>query len=150
MMSAGSARRGARPKALLAALLAAGLLAAGCSAGHGRAGGGGAGGTRGGGGTAASGTVTSGTVTGRLVVRGGVLRTDGPDARPIPGLIEFARAGHRVLTVRAGRSGRFSARLPAGTYRITDRTRLGSCSHPHSVTVTARHATPITLACSIF
>jgi hypothetical protein len=103
-----------------------------------------------------------GTVTGRLVMEGGPLGPGGqqPDSHPIPGLIAFTRAGHRVLTVRAGRSGLFSARLLAGTYRIAGRsprltevsngkTRITPCSHPASVTVTARHATRITLACVV-
>jgi hypothetical protein len=139
-----------------AGLLAAGLLTVGCSAGHAQASG--AGGSRASGGPADA----RGTVTGRLVMEGGPISLSGqqPDSRPIPGLIEFTRAGHRVLTVRAGRSGLFSARLAAGSYRIAGRspritevshgrTRITPCSHPASVTVTARHATKITLACVV-
>jgi hypothetical protein len=132
---------------MAAGLLAAGLLAAGCSAGYAQAGGP---------------ADSRGTVTGRLVMEGGPITPSGqqPDSRPIPGLIEFTRAGHRVLTVRAGRSGLFSARLPAGTYRIAGRspriaevshgrTRIIPCTHPAKVTITARRATRITLACVV-
>jgi hypothetical protein len=156
--AAGPARgggRGQRPVPGLAALLAAGLLAAGCSAGQVQASGAGGRGTSGG--PAAA----RGTVSGRLVMEGGPLGPGAkqPGSRPIPGTIQFARAGHPLVTAHAGRKGTFSARLSAGTYRVrasSPRITVGSgrirdslCSHPASVTVTAGHATRITLTCVV-
>lgn len=102
-----------------------------------------------------------GVVTGRFVIEGGPIGPGGqqPGPRPIPGTIKFRAAG-RVATVRAGRSGSFSLRLPAGTYHVQGRSprvievsrgtrRQAPCSHQVSVTVTPRHTTRITLVCIV-
>jgi hypothetical protein len=101
-----------------------------------------------------------GTVTGRLLIEGGPvnIRTGRqPGKRPIPGTIRFTSARHRKVIVRAGSSGTFTARLPAGTYHVTFRTpnileqSSNGTSHQtwssnqRTVTVTLRHTTRITL-----
>ena len=79
-----------------------------------------------------------------------------PGKRPIPGTIRFTSTRRGTVTARAGRSGTFTARLPAGTYHVSFRTPriLEVSSHGTShqtwssrstVTVTARHTTRIIL-----
>ena len=66
----------------------------------------------------------------------------------------------RSATARAGSSGTFSVRLPAGTYDVLGRSphvievsdgvlRPAPCSQQVSVTVTPRHTTRITLICIV-
>ncbi len=109
--------------------------------------------------TAANSAVSSnGTVTGRLMLEGGPLGPGGqqPGSRSIPGTVKFTAAQHRLITIRTGSSGRFSAQLPAGRYDVSDRSpRLlqvngagisrQTWSRPVSVTITAHHTTRITL-----
>jgi hypothetical protein len=100
-----------------------------------------------------------GTVTGRLVREGGPLGPGGrqPGTHPIPGTVRFTAGQHRVITVRTSRAGTFSVRLPAGRYRVSDRSpRLllvgadgisrQTWSRPVTVIVTAHHITRVTLA----
>jgi hypothetical protein len=99
-----------------------------------------------------------GTVTGRLVLEGGPLGPAGqqPGTRGIPGTVKFTGGHHQPVTVRTNNAGVFSVQLPAGRYQVTDRSpRLleisaNGSSHqewsaPVAVTVTAHHATTITL-----
>jgi hypothetical protein len=109
--------------------------------------------------TAAPGHATArGTVTGRMVREGGPIGPGGqqPGTQPIPGTVRFTGAGHRVVLVRTTSAGRFSVRLPAGRYLVSDRTprflEVGSdgigrqtWSRPVLVTVTAHHTTGVTL-----
>ena len=96
-----------------------------------------------------------GTVTGRLVLEGGPAGL--PPIRPIPGTVRFTGGPDGPVTVRTNGAGVFSVRLPAGRYRIWDRSprvllvTANGVSHqqwslPVPVTVTARHTTRITLA----
>ena len=109
--------------------------------------------------TAAPGQATArGTVIGRMVREGGPLGPGGrqPGTLPIPGTVKITGADHRVVLVRTTSAGRFSVRLPAGRYLVSDRTprilTVGSdgigrqtWSRPVPVTVTARHTTRVTL-----
>src|ERR1700721_4537191 len=65
----------------------------------------------------------TGHVTGRLLIEGGPLGPGGqqPGERPIPGTVTFTAAGHRPGQVGVGASGKFSAALPPGRYRVTGR-----------------------------
>ena len=105
----------------------------------------------------------TGQVTGRLLIEGGPLGPGGqqPGERPIPGTVTFTAAGHRPVQVGVGASGRFSASLPPGRYRVAGRspdvetvTDSGkdleqTCSQPLSVTVSARHAAAISVICIV-
>ena len=105
----------------------------------------------------------AGHVTGRLLIEGGPIGPGGqqPGERPIPGTVTFTTAGHRPVSVGAGTSGRFSAWLPPGRYRVAGRspdietvTSSGktveqTCSQPLSVTVSARHAATIAVVCIV-
>ena len=100
-----------------------------------------------------------GTVTGRLLIEGGPINIRSgrqPGKQPIPGTIRFTSTRRGTVTARAGRSGAFTARLPAGTYHVSFRTpRIlevsgNGTSHQtwssrSTVTVTARHTTRIIL-----
>jgi len=105
----------------------------------------------------------AGHVTGRLLIEGGPIGPGGqqPGERPIPGTVTFTAAGHRPVSVGAGTSGKFSAWLPPGRYRVAGRspdietvTSSGktveqTCSQPMSVTVSARHAATIAVVCIV-
>ena len=102
-------------------------------------------------------------VTGRLLIEGGPIGPGGqqPGERPIPGTVTFAAAGHRPVSVRVGTSGKFSAWLPPGRYRVAGRspdietvTSSGktveqTCSQPLSVTVSAQRAATIAVVCIV-
>jgi hypothetical protein len=102
-------------------------------------------------------------VTGKLLIEGGPIGRGGqqPGERPIPGTVTFSTAGHRPVQVGVGVSGKFSAWLPPGRYRVAGRsprietvTSSGkdleqTCSQPLSVTVSARHATAISVVCIV-
>jgi hypothetical protein len=106
---------------------------------------------------------TDGHVTGRLLIEGGPMGPGGqqPGPRPIPGTVTFTMAGHRSVSAEVGASGKFSAWLPPGRYRVTGRspdietvTSSGktveqTCSQPVSVTVSTRHAATVTLVCAV-
>ena len=86
----------------------------------------------------------TGEVAGRLVRVGGPPGPGGqPGQQPMPGTVIFASAAHRV-TVRVGKSGSFSVRLPPGRYRVS-----GPCSRPSPVTVSARHTAHIKIICVV-
>ena len=105
----------------------------------------------------------AGHVTGRLLIEGGPIGPGGqqPGERPIPGTVTFTAAGHRPVSVGAGTSGKFSAWLPPGRYRVAGRspdietvTSSGktveqTCSQPLTVTVSARHAATIAVVCIV-
>jgi hypothetical protein len=105
----------------------------------------------------------TGHVTGRLLIEGGPLGPGGqqPGERPIPGTVSFTAAGHWLVQVGVGPSGRFSAWLPPGRYRVAGRspdvetvTDSGqdlkqTCSQPLSVTVSARHTAAISVVCIV-
>jgi len=105
----------------------------------------------------------AGHVTGRLLIEGGPIGPGGqqPGERPIPGTVTFTAAGHRPVSVGAGTSGKFSAWLPPGRYRVAGRspdietvTTSGktveqTCSQPMSVTVSARDAASIAVVCVV-
>src|SRR5580658_30460 len=100
----------------------------------------------------------TGHLTGRFVIEGGPISATGkqPGERPIPGTVTLTAAGHRPVTITVGNSGRFSAWLPAGRYRVvwrspaiitvTDSGHEEQTSSPAPpVTISARHAATITL-----
>jgi hypothetical protein len=92
---------------------------------------------------AGQGPVT-GEVAGRLVRVGGPPGPGGQAGQqPMPGTVTFASAEHRV-TVRVGKSGRFSVQLPPGRYRVS-----GPCSRPSPVTVTARRTAHVKIICVV-
>jgi len=105
----------------------------------------------------------AGHVTGRLLIEGGPIGRGGqqPGERPIPGTVTFAAAGHRPVSVRVGTSGKFSAWLPPGRYRVAGRspdietvTSSGktveqTCSQPLSVTVSAQRTATIAVVCIV-
>jgi hypothetical protein len=88
-----------------------------------------------------------GTVTGKLQIEGGPIGTNGqqPGKRPVSGTVRFTSTRHHPVTVRVGDSGRFSVRLPAGTYAACPLSAgaSGPCTRARQVTVTARHTTKI-------
>jgi hypothetical protein len=102
-------------------------------------------------------------VTGKLLIEGGPIGPGGqqPGEHPIPGTVTFSAAGHRTVQVGVGTSGKFSAWLPPGRYRVAGRsprietvTSSGkdlerTCSQPLSVTVKARHSTAIAVVCIV-
>jgi hypothetical protein len=100
----------------------------------------------------------TGHVTGKLLIEGGPIGPGGkqPGERPIPGTVTFTAAGHRSVAIKVGNSGKFSAWLPPGPYRVvwrspaiitvTDSGHEEQTSSPaSSVTISARHAATITL-----
>jgi hypothetical protein len=105
----------------------------------------------------------AGHVTGRLLIAGGPIGPGGqqPGERPIPGTVTFTAAGHRPVPVGTGTSGKFSAWLPPGRYRVAGRspdietvTSSGktveqTCSRPLSVTVSARHTATVAVVCAV-
>ena len=113
--------------------------------------------------TAGAARHTAGRVTGKFLMEGGPMGPGArqPGERPLPGTVTFTAAGHRPVDVRVGASGKFSAWLAPGRYRVAGRspdietvTSSGqdleqTCSQPLSVTVSARHTTAITVVCSV-
>jgi hypothetical protein len=111
----------------------------------------------------------TGHLTGRFVMEGGPISPDGqqPGERPLPGTVTLTAAGHPLVTIQVGGSGRFSAWLPPGRYQVSGRSpnieeassaQVGSgsnqgverpCSQPLSVTITAGHTAAITLTCIV-
>ncbi len=101
-------------------------------------------------------------VTGRLMLEGGPISPDGrlPSKRPIPGTVQFADGRHQPVLVHVGSSGRFSVRLPPGSYTATGRSprvievsngtnQETTCSQPLSVTARPQHTTRIALTCIV-
>ena len=105
----------------------------------------------------------TGHVTGKLLIEGGPIGLGGqqPGERPIPGTVTFTATGHRPVQVGVGASGKFSAWLPPGRYHVAGRspdietvTDSGkyleqTCGDLSSVTVSARHATTISVVCIV-
>ena len=105
----------------------------------------------------------TGHLTGRFVMEGGPIGPAGqqPGERPIPGTVTFTAAGRPTVTIQVGDSGRFSVWLPTGRYQVSGRSpdieegtgsgpgRELPCSQPLSVTITAQHASAITLTCIV-
>ena len=100
----------------------------------------------------------TGHLTGKLFIEGGPIGPGGkqPGERPIPGTVTLTAAGHRPVTIKVGNSGRFSAWLPSGRYRVvwrspaivtvTDSGHEEQTSSPApSVTINAGHAATVTL-----
>ena len=100
----------------------------------------------------------TGHLTGKLSIEGGPIGPGGkqPGERPIPGTVTLTAAGHRPVTIKVGNSGKFSAWLPSGRYRViwrspaiitvTDSGHEEQTSSPAPpVTISARHVATITL-----
>lgn len=77
---------------------------------------------------------------------------------PLSGTIAFARFGHKTVTVRVGRKGRFSVRLAPGVYRMSGRTPDiqgepgnvdATCPLFRPLTVRAGVTRHITVVCSV-
>jgi hypothetical protein len=94
-------------------------------------------------------------------MEGGALGPGGqqPGERPLSGTVIFTAAGHRRVTVQVGSSGKFSVRLPPGTYQVSGGspfidTSSGNeqelpCSQPLSAKVTAGHTANVTVTCYV-
>jgi len=124
-------------RACLAGACLAGLLAA-CSSGPHPAG------------PATTPAPAEGTLTGHLYAVGG----PAPGApRPWPGTITLTGLGvHLVIGVGAG--GRYSVRVPAGTYAVAGRSPLyqdgaGACRATGPVTVASGHRTEADVLCQL-
>ena len=98
------------------------------------------------------------TVAGRLIREGGPLGPHGkqPATIPLPGTVRFTDGHHQMITIRIGRTGRFSGLLPAGRYSVSYRSprllEVGSdgigrqfWSQQRPVKVTPHQTTRITL-----
>lgn len=103
----------------------------------------------------------TGTVRGIYEMAGGPIQPGSqPPVRPLPGVVIFQNRDAKV-SVRAGRTGRFSVRLPAGSYAVSGRSpsvreqlpggRLteGRCSSPLTVRVLAGQTERITVTCPV-
>ena len=132
-----------RVGACLAGICLAGLLAACSSAGSASAGSASAG-------SASAGSSAEGTLTGHLYAVGG----PAPGApRPWPGTVTLIGPGvHLAIGVGAG--GRYSVRVPAGTYAVAGRSPLyqdgaGACRAAGPVTVASGHRTEVDVLCQL-
>jgi len=103
----------------------------------------------------------AGTVRGRYVMEGGPIKPGSqPSARPLSGVVIFQDRDAKV-SVQAGKTGRFSVRLPAGSYTVSGRSPSireqlpdghfieGSCSVPLTVRVHAGKTEQITVLCAV-
>ncbi len=102
----------------------------------------------------------TGTVQGRYELEGGPIQPGGspPPVRPLAGTVTFRGPGARI-SARAGTTGRFSVRLPAGSYAVSGRSPSireqlpdghvveGGCSAPQTVRVRAGQTERITVRC---
>jgi hypothetical protein len=100
-----------------------------------------------------------GTVTGTFEREGGPLGPGGtqPKGVPLSGTIMFTAADGRPVLVRVGKSGTFTVRLAAGSYRVLGRSpqiggsggRAPWCSVPLTVAVSAGHAARAKVVCPV-
>jgi len=103
----------------------------------------------------AAGHHRDGTVTGKFEREGGPIPGPGkqPPVVPLSGTIRFT-AGHHVVRVHVGASGKFRVRLAPGTYRVTASTPelrgpAGKTCHAAIVKVRAGHTSHLTMACIV-
>jgi hypothetical protein len=113
--------------------------------------------------TRATAETDDGTVTGTFMRVGGPLGPGGMQPRSVPltGTVTFSASHHRMVAVQVGKTGRFSLRLPAGSYAVSGRSlsiveQLASganvvraCSQPDHVTVVARRAVRLSVVCAV-
>jgi len=101
-----------------------------------------------------------GRIEGKFQRVGGPLGPGGtqPAVVALSGTMRFTRAGHKTITVRVGKSGRFAVRLAPGTYRVSGRTpdirgepgnTEATCSLPGTVTVKAGSVRHVTVVCAV-
>ena len=112
------------------ALAGAALVAAGCSAGT---------------------TGPTGTVAGTFLRMGG---PTGTPTMPLPGTIMFLGQGGSTISVSSDGTGKFTGRLPPGSYSVTAESSLidegkAPCSRPLTTRVQAGKTVTITLVCDI-
>jgi hypothetical protein len=112
------------------ALAGAALVAAGCSAGT---------------------TGPTGTVAGTFLRMGGPA---GTPTMPLPGTIMFLGQGGSTISVSSDGTGKFTGRLPPGSYSVTAESSLidegkAPCSRPLTTRVQAGKTVTITLVCDI-
>jgi hypothetical protein len=98
---------------------------------------------------ATSRTSGEGTVRGSLVAVGGLA---GTTPRPLRGTVTFDGAGGRSYVTNAGPGGRFSVRVPAGSYSATARSPqyqggLVACRAEGRVTVRDQAPRYVTVGC---
>jgi hypothetical protein len=107
--------------------------------------------------------VDLGTVTGVFHRVGGPLGPGGqqPRAVPLKGRMRFGRPGFPAVTIEVGRSGRFTAELAPGVYRVTGitpdivevldngRQLDGRCAGPRALRVRAGKTGRITVTCAV-
>jgi hypothetical protein len=100
-----------------------------------------------------------GTVRGRFERQGGPAGPGGhqPPDVPLSGTITFTWRGRLKVRVRAGDSGRFTARLAPGFYAVSGRTPdiMGPghkemvCTYRGKIKVSAGHTRHMTLLCTV-
>jgi hypothetical protein len=80
-----------------------------------------------------------------------------PGERPMSGVVTFAAAGNRRVSVLVSSSGTFSVRLAPGKYQVSGRspdiTGAGGhdrpCSPPVAVSVAAGHTGTVAVVCPV-
>lgn len=108
--------------------------------------------------TRAASASDDGSVTGTFIRVGGPLGIDGTQPRPVPltGTLLFTAGHRRMAEVHVGKTGRFSVRLPAGSYSVSGRSpslsgasTVRPCGQPERVTVVARRAVHVSVVCAV-
>lgn len=117
---------------LAGVLAGAALVAAGCSNG-------------------ASTTGSTGTVVGTYIRVGG---PSGTSNVPLPGTISFQSRSGSTINLSSDSTGKFTGRLPAGTYAVTAESSLinsgqSPCSRPLSTRVLTGRTVTLTIICDI-
>jgi hypothetical protein len=100
-----------------------------------------------------------GIVRGRFERQGGPVGPGGqqPPDVPISGTITFTGRGHLKVSVRAGHTGRFTARLAPGFYAVSGRTpdiegpghKQMVCAYRGKIKVSAGHTRHLTVLCTV-
>jgi hypothetical protein len=94
----------------------------------------------------------------RQTVPGKFVRVGGPapgSAFPLPGTITARAASGQAFTATSARDGRFTLRLPPGSYRVTGRSPLMQSGQMICAATAELHvirsqpAQPVTVVCSI-
>lgn len=96
-----------------------------------------------------SATGPTGTVTGIYLRVGG---PGGTPNTPLPGTISFRAGDGSTTSVSSDATGKFTARLPPGTYTVTAKSSLinrSTCSQSPTTRVQAGKTVTLTLFCDI-
>jgi hypothetical protein len=97
-----------------------------------------------------AGQATQGTVQGTFEQAGGPAiivngKTETP-VSPLPGIVTFTGAGGQKFSVSVGKTGKFSTRLPAGSYAVSGASGPGR-SVPLTALVRAGETSRIVVVC---